>query len=119
MDIIKRKPIDWVGDSRDAIRGFPAIAKQRTGRELARVQEGLEPTDSKPMPSIGLGISEIRVREDSGAFRVIYVAKFAEAIYVIHAFQKKAQKTPKAEIELARRRYRAMLNERKLRWSKR
>ena len=59
---------------------------------------------------------EIRVREDSGAFRVIYVAKFSEAIYVLHAFQKKAQKTPKAEIELARKRYRAMLNERKVRW---
>ncbi len=70
------------------------------------------------MPSIGLGVSEIRVREDSGAFRVIYVAKFAEAIYVIHAFQKKGQKTPKAEIELARKRYRAMLNERKLQWAK-
>ncbi len=67
------------------------------------------------MPSIGLGVSEIRVREDSGAFRVIYVAKFSEAIYVLHAFQKKRQKTPKAEIELARKRYRAMLNERKLR----
>ena len=113
MDIIKRKPIAWIGDSRDAIRRFPDVAKQRTGRELARVQEGLEPTDHKPMPSIGLGVSEIRVREDSGAFRVIYVAKFAEALYVLHAFQKKAQKTPKAEIELARKRYRAMLKERK------
>ena len=114
MDIIRRKRIEWVGDSRDAIRGFPEVAKQRTGREPARVQEGLEPTDRKPMPSIGLGVSEIRVREDSGAFRVIYVAKFAEAIYVLHAFQKKGRKTPKAEIELARKRYRAMLNERKL-----
>ena len=114
MDIIRRKRIEWIGDSRDAIQGFPDVAKQRTGRELARVQEGLEPTDRKPMPSIGLGVSEIRVREDSGAFRVIYVAKFAEAIYVLHAFQKKGQKTPKAEIELARKRYRAMLNERKL-----
>ncbi len=115
MDIIRRKRIEWIGDSREAIRGFPEVAKQRTGRELARVQEGLEPTDRKPMPSIGLGVSEIRVREDSGAFRVIYVAKFSEAIYVIHAFQKKGQKTPKAEIERARKRYRAMLNERKLR----
>jgi phage-related protein len=114
MDIIRRKRIEWIGDSRDAIRGFPEVAKQRTGRELARVQEGLEPTDRKPMPSIGLGVSEIRVREDSGAFRVIYVAKFAEAIYVLHAFQKKGRKTPKAEIELARKRYRAILNERKL-----
>ncbi len=116
MDIIRRKPIEWAGDSREVIRRFPEIAKQRSGRELARVQEGLEPTDCKPMPSIGLGVSEIRVREDSGAFRVIYVAKFSEAIYVLHAFQKKAQKTPKAEIELARKRYRAMLNERKVRW---
>jgi len=113
MDIIKRKPIAWIGGSREAIRGFPDVAKQRTGRELARVQEGLEPTDYKPMPSIGLGVSELRVREDSGAFRVIYVAKFAEALYVLHAFQKKAQKTPKVEIELARKRYKAMLNERK------
>jgi phage-related protein len=118
MDIIRRKPLAWIGDSRDAIRGFPEVAKQRTGRELARVQEGLEPTDCKPMASIGLGVSEIRVREDSGAFRVIYVAKFEEAIYVLHAFQKKARKTPKAEIELARKRYRAMLDERKLRWAK-
>ena len=107
--------MNWMGASGDAIRGSPEVAKQRTGRELARIQEGLEPTDRKPMPSIGLGVSEIRVREDSGAYRVIYVAKFSEAIYVIHAFQKKGQKTPKAEIELARKRYRAMLNERKLR----
>ena len=116
MDIIRKKPIEWAGDSREVIRRFPEIAKQRSGRELARVQEGLEPTDCKPMPSIGLGVSEIRLREDSGAFRVIYVAKFSEAIYVLHAFQKKAQKTPKAEIELARKRYRATLNERKVRW---
>jgi phage-related protein len=62
----------------------------------------LEPTDGKPMPSIGLGVGEFRVHEDGGAFRVIYVAKFAEAIYVLHAFRKKGRKTPKAEIELAR-----------------
>ena len=115
MDIIHRKPLVWIGDSRDALRGFPEVAKQRTGRELARVQEGLEPVDRKPMASIGIGVSEIRVREDSGAFRVIYVAKFEEAIYVLHAFQKKAYKTPKAEIDLARKRYRTMLDERKLR----
>jgi phage-related protein len=114
MDIIRRKPIVWIGDSRTAIRDFPGLPRQRAGRELARVQEGLEPTDRKPMPLIGLGVFEIRVRAE-GAFRVIYVAKFAEGIYVLHAFQKKAQKTPKAEIELARKRYRAMLNERKAR----
>lgn len=114
MDIMRRKPIVWTGDSRKAIRDFPGLARQRAGRELARVQEGLEPTDRKPMPSIGLGAFEIRVRVE-GAFRVIYVAKFAEAVYVLHAFQKKARKTPKAEVKLARTRYRAMLKERKAR----
>jgi len=114
MDIIRRKPIIWIGDSRKAVREFPDLARQRAGRELARVQEGLEPDDRKPMPSIGLGVFEIRVHIE-GAFRVIYVAKFAEGIYVLHAFQKKAQKTPKAEVELARKRYRAMLNERRAR----
>ena len=112
MDIIRRKPIIWIGDSRKAIREFPAVPRQRAGRELARVQEGLEPTDRKPMALIGLGVFEIRVQLE-GAFRVIYVAKFSEAMYVLHAFQKKAQKTPKADIELARKRYRAMLKERK------
>ncbi len=114
MDIIRRQPIIWMGDSRKVLREFPDLARQRAGRELARVQEGLEPDDRKPMPSIGLGVFEIRVHVE-GAFRVICVAKFAEGIYVLHAFQKKARKTPKAEIELARKRYRAMLNERKAR----
>ncbi len=100
-----RKPVTWLGNSLEAIRSFP---------QLARVQDGLEPDGWKPMPSVGLGVNEIRVRE-GGAFRLIYVAKFPEAIYVLHAFQKKTRKTSKADIELARRRYRAMLNERKQR----
>lgn len=64
------------------------------------------------MPSVGLGVNEIRVREDGGAFRVIYVAKFSEAVYVLHAFQKKAPKTAKQDIELARRRFRELVQER-------
>ena len=67
------------------------------------------------MPSVGIGVNEIRVREDSGAFRVIYVVKFAEAVYVLHAFQKKARKTSKRDIELARRRFRELVQERKQR----
>ena len=114
MDIIRRKPIVWTGDSRTALRDFPGLARQRAGRELARVQEGLEPTDFKPMASVGIGAFEIRVHAE-GAFRVIYAAKFAEAIYVFHAFQKKSRKTSKDDIRLARNRYRAMLKERKAR----
>jgi phage-related protein len=64
------------------------------------------------MPSVGLGVNEIRVREDGGAFRIIYVAKFSEAVYVLHAFQKKAPKTSKPDIELARRRFRELIQER-------
>ena len=107
-----RKPVTWLGDSRQAVKDFPPITRQRTGRQLARVQEGLEPDSWKPMPSIGLGVNEIRVRE-GGAFRVIYVAKFPEAVYVLHAFQKKARKTPKADVDLARKRFRDLVQERR------
>ncbi len=109
------KQVRWVGDCQEQIRAFPDDARREAGYQLGRVQAGREPADWKPMPSVGLGVNEIRVREDSGAFRVIYVAKFAEAVYVLHAFQKKAQKTPKQDIELARRRFRELVQERKQR----
>ena len=94
---------------------FPREARREAGYQLERVQAGKDPADWKPIASVGLGVNEIRVREDGGAFRVIYVAKFAEAIYVLHAFQKKAQKTPKQDIALARRRFTELVQERKQR----
>lgn len=106
------KPVTWLGDRRQAVRKFPQLVRQRAGRQLARVQDGLEPEDWKPMPSIGIGVSEIRVREGR-AFRLIYVAKFSEAIYVLHAFEKKTRKSPRPDIDLARARFRALANERK------
>ena len=108
------KRIQWLGDSRERIREFPDAAKHEAGYQLERVQAGKEPTDWKPMASVGLGVNEIRVRE-GGAFRVIYVAKFPEAIYVLHAFQKKTGRMPKADTDLASERYRVMVNERKQR----
>jgi len=107
-----RKPVTWLGDSLDVIRGLPGLAKGRIGRQILRLQDGMAPDDWKPMPSVGLGVSEIRVRAE-GAYRVIYVAKFGESIYVVHAFEKKAQRTPQADIELARARFRTLVNERK------
>ena len=104
------KPVAWIGDSRDRVKELPDEARGRVGFELWEVQQGNEPADWKPMPSIGLGVNEIRIRA-GGAFRVIYVAKFTEAVYVLHVFQKKARKSPPADIELARTRYRAMLKE--------
>lgn len=106
------KPIGWIDDSLERLRGFPPEARNDAGYQLERVQRGDEPVSWKPMPSIGLGVSEIRVRA-GGIFRVLYVAKFAEAIYVLHAFPKKSRKTERADIDLARRRYRALLARRR------
>lgn len=109
------KQVHWIGDSRERISSFPAEARREAGFQLERVQAGKDPADWKPMSSVGLGVNEIRVREDGGAFRILYVARFAEAIYVLHAFQKKAQKTPKPDIDLARRRFRDLAQEREQR----
>ncbi len=94
----------WAGDSRARLLDFPEDARGEAGHQLWQVELGLDPDDWKPMPSIGPGVREIRIREASGAFRVIYVTNINEFVYVLHAFQKKSQATPKPDIELARRR---------------
>ena len=100
------KRIAFVGSALDDLREFPIGARREAGHQLDRVQRGLEPDDWKPMPSVGAGVHEIRVRDEAGAFRVIYVAAFAEAVYVLHAFQKKAQRTAKRDLDLAAARLR-------------
>lgn len=85
---------------------FPASARLRAGHELFMLQAGREPSDWKPVSGVGAGACEIRVRDEAGAFRVIYVAKFADAIYVLHALQKKTQKIAQVDVDLAARRYR-------------
>ena len=99
------KPIEFLGDSLRSLREFPDDAKRDAGYQLDRVQHGLQPDDFKPMPSIGKGVEEIRVRDDTGAYRVIYTARLADAIYVLHAFQKKTQATSKRDIDLAKQRF--------------
>ena len=99
------KPIEFLGDSLRSLREFPDDAKRDAGYQLDRVQHGLQPDDFKPMPTIGKGVEEIRVRDDTGAFRVIYTARLADAVYVLHAFQKKTQATSKRDIELAKQRF--------------
>lgn len=99
------KEIEFKGRTLEAIRDFPEAARQQTGYELDRVQRGLEPTDWKPMKSVGLGVKEIRVRTEDGAFRTIYVAKFGNTVYVLSAFQKKSQKTPNSHLDMAKRHY--------------
>lgn len=84
------KPVVWLADSRRTIRAFSEAARQVAGFQLWRVQRGLEPNDWKPMPSVGLGVQEIRIHTEV-EHRVVYVAKFAEAIYVLHAFEKRTR----------------------------
>jgi phage-related protein len=100
------KPLEFLGSSRDDLVAMPAAVRHDIGVELMRVQMGAQPTDFKPMPAVGAGVHEIRVRDASGAYRAMYVAKFEAAVYVLHAFQKKTQQTAKADIELAKIRYR-------------
>lgn len=107
----KRKPVLFHGTSLDDLRDFPETARREAGFQIDKVQSGVEPDDWKPMASVGPGAAEIRVREESGAYSVIYVAKFAAAIHVLHAFEKKTPKTPRRDIELARKRYRELPKE--------
>ena len=99
------KELRFVGTARQDLAGFPESARRRAGYELFMVQVGREPADFKPLPNVGPGTYEIRVRDEAGAFRVLYVAKFEHTVYVLHAFQKKTRKTSRADIELAARRY--------------
>ena len=95
----------FVGTAREYLAEFPESTRRRAGYELFLVQVGREPAGFKPIPSVGSGVYEIRVRDEAGAFRVIYVAKFEHAVYVLHAFQKKTQETAKADIDLAAKQY--------------
>jgi phage-related protein len=110
------KKLEFVGSARADLRGFPEEARQAAGRELRRVQWALPPTDWKPMGDVGQGAYEIRVRSSDGGtvqHRVIYVAKFEEAVYVLHAFEKKTQRTPAHHLEVAAARYKQMLRARR------
>ncbi|MBO5492923.1 MAG: type II toxin-antitoxin system RelE/ParE family toxin [Pyramidobacter sp.] len=99
----------FLGNSRDELLKFPDEARREAGYQLHKVQVGLEPADLKPMTTIGLGVEEIRIREESGAFRVFYIARLDEVVYVLHAFQKKSQQTPRKDIELGQKRYRDLM----------
>ena len=105
------KPVVFLGDALGRGKTFPEDARRTVGHELRDVQNGEDPSDWKPMPSIGAGVREIRVREASGAFRVVYLANLKTAVYVLHAFQKKTQATAKTDLDLARTRLRALLTE--------
>lgn len=104
----------YLGGSQKEIKGFPAKAKQRIMAALTAVSAGinLNPNEFKYMATVGMGVYELRIKADR-QYRVFYVAKFEEAIYVLHAFVKKTQETPQKDIELGATRYKALVNERR------
>jgi len=104
------KPLKFVGSSLEDLQDFPVEARRAAGFELWAVQRGLLPSDWKAMPSVGAGAHEIRIHI-LGEWRIIYVAKFAKAVYVLHAFQKKTRKTREADIAIAARRFKQIEGE--------
>jgi phage-related protein len=106
-----RKPVEFLGDSLRELKQLPEGVRRQAGRQLDLVQQGKEPVDWKPMAIVGAGVREIRLRDEHGIYRVIYVAKFADKVYVLHCFQKKTQATSKTDIDLAKRRLAELLKE--------
>ena len=106
------KRIEWLATSLNAVRDFPEDARKLVGQELQLVQAGFMPTDFKPMPTVGAGTYEVRVR-DGNQYRVIYVAKFSDHVYVLHAFIKKTPKTAKPDLDKATNQYAALLKRKK------
>ena len=108
-DIFHEKALEWLGNSRKALKSFPPLAQRMAGFELRNVQKGYQPSDFKPMPSIGIGVEELRIWVEEGTYRVIYIARLSEAVYVLHAFQKKTQQTNQRDLALARARLEELL----------
>jgi len=105
------KNIHWIGSSQEDLQDFPAEARREAGFALWKIQQGKTPPDFKPMAIVGKGVQEIRIRTED-AYRIFYIAKFEGAIYVLHVFQKKTQKTSQNDIELGQQRYKTLLKQR-------
>jgi phage-related protein len=113
MDILRTaiKPVRFLGDSLKRLRAFPQGVRYDVGYQIWRVQLGEPAEDFRPMPTIGPGVEEIRVRDVTGTYRVIYTARLADAVYVLHVFQKKTRATSSADIELATRRFKLLVRD--------
>lgn len=110
--VTKQKTIRWIGSTYSDLVAFPGEARRLLGYQLGLVQLGFDPRDWKPFESVGAGVREIRVRIDNNQYRSIYVAKFDEAIYVLHCFMKKEEKTSRHDVEIAKIRYKEVLKSR-------
>jgi len=107
------KEIRWLGSTNRIVREYPVNVRREIGYNLDRIQRGLEPFDWKPLVGVGNGVKEIRIHEEN-EYRVLFVTKFQEAIYVLHSFVKKTEQTAKKDIDIAKKRYAEILNMRVL-----
>jgi phage-related protein len=105
------KDLEFRGSSLSDLRDFPQTAMREAGYQLDKLQRGLAADDSKPMPTIGAGVWELRIWDEAGTFRVMYVAKFEDLVYVLHSFKKKQAQTSKTDIELTRKRFKELVQE--------
>ena len=103
------KPVEFLGGSLSELRDFPLPVRREAGYQIDKLQHGEEPDDWKPIKTIGTGVQEIRLQDEAGVFRVIYIAKLKDAIYVLHCFQKKTQRTAANDIALASKRYNELM----------
>ncbi|WP_145514216.1 type II toxin-antitoxin system RelE/ParE family toxin [Yersinia massiliensis] len=110
---MSRKVIDWRGSALEDLKVFPESARAVAGRQLRNIQYGLEPNDFKPINNWGTGVIEIRLDDNSKAYRVVYIAKFEEKIYVLHSFQKKSQNTSQKDVNIIKTRYKEVIHERR------
>ena len=108
MVTASHKPLRFMGTSHNDLRAFPDEARRDAGFNLDFVQRGFDPENWKPMKTVGAGVNEIRIRDATGAYRVIYLAARPEAVYVLHCFQKKTEKTSQHDIDLAKTRFKAI-----------
>ncbi|MXW64039.1 MAG: addiction module toxin RelE [Bacteroidetes bacterium SB0662_bin_6] len=104
------KPVEWVGSSRADLKQFPASVQDQVGFALYQAQTGLKHRDAKPLKGLGANIMEVVSRHEGNAYRTVYTVRFKEAVYVLHAFQKKSKRgiaTPKQELDLVKQRLKA------------
>lgn len=108
-----RKTLAFIDSSLDDLRAFPNSPRQEMGYQLDLVQQGSDPDDWKPFALVGPGVKEIRVQDAEGIYRAMYVAKFPEAVYVLHCFEKKSQTTSQSDVAIAKKRFKELVQERK------
>jgi len=96
--------VSWEGDSREVLSAFPEGVKQNLGFELWRLQQGIRPGDYRPLPSIGTGVFELRDQDERAWYRVVYLSRITDVIYVLHCFEKKSREMPRKDFEKAKQR---------------